>query len=89
MSQAIVDTVISNGGPHPKVKAFPWWFIALAAPFNATFRELREMRYLWKEPIRMSNERLLAVLGHEPHTPLNDAVQTTLEGIGCLTNRQH
>lgn len=85
MSEAIVRAVVANGSARPKVKAFPWWFITLASPFKSTFRELREMRYLWQLPIRMSNEHLIAVLGQEPHTPLEEAVQKTLEGMDCLT----
>ncbi|MNJ78647.1 hypothetical protein D3C77_764500 [compost metagenome] len=42
------------------------------------------MRYLWRAPIRMDNSRLKAVLGHEPHTPLDEAVQAALEGMGCI-----
>jgi nucleoside-diphosphate-sugar epimerase len=83
---AAIQRVISRrGGQQPHIAAFPWWLLALAAPFNTTFRELREMRYLWREPIRMSNARLVATLGHEPHTPLDDAVEATLIGLGCLT----
>jgi nucleoside-diphosphate-sugar epimerase len=67
-----------------RASAFPWWLLALAAPFVPTFRELREMRYLWKQPARMNNRRLLAVLGSEPHTPLDVAVKATLAGMGCL-----
>ena len=32
----------------------------------------------------MVNDRLLAVLGHEPHTPLDQAIEATLIGLGCL-----
>jgi nucleoside-diphosphate-sugar epimerase len=49
-----------------------------------TLRELLEMRYLWRQPVRMSNARLLAVLEREPHTPLEEAVEATLAGLGCL-----
>ena len=45
---------------------------------------MREMRYLWREPIRMDNSRLIAVLGKEPHTPLDDGVEATLIGLGSL-----
>ena len=38
-----------------------------------TFRELLEMRYLWQVPVRMDNARLRALVGQEPHTPLDDA----------------
>jgi nucleoside-diphosphate-sugar epimerase len=72
------------GKPGMKVSAFPWWLTWVAAPFVPVFRELREMRYLWRQPVRMSNARLLAVLGSEPHTPLDVAVRHTLEGLECL-----
>jgi hypothetical protein len=32
----------------------------------------------------MDNTRLRSVLGDEPHTPLDDAVRTTLVGLGSL-----
>ncbi|MBD9647048.1 NAD(P)H-binding protein [Ensifer sp. ENS09] len=75
------------GKPALPVRAFPWWLIDLASPFVPLFRELRKMRYLWREPLRMPNERLLAVLGEEPHTPIDEAVATTLRGLGCLNDR--
>lgn len=72
------------GKPDIKATAFPWWAIILASPFVTTFREMLEMRYLWREPLRMDNSRLVAFLGQEPHTPLDDAVKETLKGLGCL-----
>jgi nucleoside-diphosphate-sugar epimerase len=84
VAAAIRRVVARRTGREPKAAAFPWWLLTLAAPFNTTFRELREMRYLWREPIRMSNARLVAALGHEPHTPLDDAIEATLTGLGCL-----
>lgn len=84
MTDAIARVVAQATGKAPQVKPFPWWLMALAAPFVATLRELREMRYLWQTPVRMDNARLLAVLGHEPHTPLEVAVKATLEGMGNL-----
>ncbi|WP_429815320.1 SDR family NAD(P)-dependent oxidoreductase [Ensifer sp. B1-9] len=72
------------GKPELPVRAFPWWLIGLASPFVPLFRELRKMRYVWREPLKMPNDRLLAVLGEEPHTPIDEAVATTLRGLGCL-----
>jgi nucleoside-diphosphate-sugar epimerase len=69
---------------EPKVTAFPWWLLTMLAPFVTTFREMREMRYLWLKPLRMENSRLNKVLGREPHTPLDEAVEATLKGLGCL-----
>lgn len=84
MAAAISRVVTRRGGAKPKVSAFPWWLIALASPFVATLRELREMRYLWNVPLAMDNTKLVATLGHEPHTPLDAAVEAALEGMGCL-----
>jgi nucleoside-diphosphate-sugar epimerase len=72
------------GSPDLKASAFPWWALTLASPFVTLFREMREMRYLWREPLRMDNSRLVAFLGEEPHTPLDEAMKTTLVGLGCL-----
>jgi nucleoside-diphosphate-sugar epimerase len=80
--QAIARVV---GKPSLKARAFPWWALTLAAPFVTLFREMREMRYLWREPLRMDNSRLVAFLGEEPHTALDEAVKTTLIGLGCLS----
>jgi nucleoside-diphosphate-sugar epimerase len=71
-------------GGNAKVRAFPWWLVPLAAPFVTFLRELKEMRYLWRRPLRMTNDRLVAELGNEPHTPIDDAVRATLAAFDCL-----
>ena len=68
-----------------KAKRFPWWLVPLLAPFMTLMRELLEMRYLWRTPLRMTNDRLVAELGSEPHTPIDEAVRTTLHAMGCLS----
>ncbi|WP_176592248.1 SDR family NAD(P)-dependent oxidoreductase [Sphingobium sp. EM0848] len=68
--------------PTMKVRALPWPLIGLAGLFNETARELYRMRYLWREPIRLDNRKLVAFLGEEPHTPLEEAVRTTLFHLG-------
>lgn len=84
MADAIRRLVARRGGTDPRVTAFPWWAIALLAPFNESLREMREVRRFWREPLRLDNSRLLETLGFEPHTPLDEAVEATLVGLGCL-----
>ncbi len=84
MTGAIARVVEQATGAAPAIRRFPWWLVALASPFVATLREMREMRYLWQTPLSMENARLLAVLGQEPHTPLDEAVRATLQGMGNL-----
>jgi nucleoside-diphosphate-sugar epimerase len=84
MAEAIRRVVARETGRTPRIAAFPWWLAALASPVVPLLRELHEMRYLWREPLRMDNARLVARLGAEPHTPLDEAVRTTLLGQGNL-----
>jgi len=70
--------------PNLPVLPFPWPVITLVSPFMETFREMLEMRYLWRQPLRLDNAKLVAFLGAEPHTPLDRAVHDSLEGLGCL-----
>jgi nucleoside-diphosphate-sugar epimerase len=67
-----------------KAKPFPWTLVEWLSPFVPLFREVREMRYLWRTPVYMGNDKLLGVLGDEPHTPWDHAVRETLQGLGCL-----
>lgn len=70
--------------PDLKVKRLPWFALTLLSPFVETFREMREMRYLWQTPVRLDNSKLTAFLGREPHTPLDMAVTASLAGLDCL-----
>jgi nucleoside-diphosphate-sugar epimerase len=83
----MVNSVKRVVGGKLKVGAFPWWIVPLAAPFVPLMREIKEMRYLWREPLRMKNDRLVAELGKEPHTPIDTAVRTTLISFGCLPEK--
>ena len=76
------------GNSRIKVHAFPWPAVIALAPFVTLFREMLEMRYLWREPLQLNNQRLISVLGREPHTPLEEAVRTALVGLGCLAPKE-
>ncbi|NWA86134.1 NAD-dependent epimerase/dehydratase family protein [Pseudomonas sp. D2002] len=84
MTQAIQRVVLRRTGHQPRVGRFPWWLMKLMAPFVVTIREMQEMRYLWQTPLLLDNRRLVATLGREPHTPLEQAVEATLVDLGCL-----
>jgi nucleoside-diphosphate-sugar epimerase len=85
MAAAIQRVVQRHAGYKPRLAAFPWWLIRLGSPFVTTFREMLEMRYLWQVPVNLDNTRLVAELGQEPHTPLDEAIEATLCGLGCVT----
>ena len=78
MTRAIADAVQR---PTTKVRPLPWLLLGLAGLFQETPRELYRMRYLWETPVRLANHKLVAFLGEEPHTPLGEAVRTTLAAL--------
>lgn len=83
----ITDMIVRMlNDPTVPVKRLPWWALRIAALFASTPRELLEMRYLWKQPVRITNHRLVAAIGEEPHTPLEEAVRATLIDMGCLVD---
>jgi nucleoside-diphosphate-sugar epimerase len=75
--------------PRLPVRPFPWIVVWAAAPFNETFRELLEMRYLWRRPIGLANGKLVSFLGEEPHTPLDQALAASLADMGCLEDEPY
>lgn len=82
MAEAAVRVAGARGA---RIRKFPWLALYALAPFVETFREMLEMRYLWTEPVRLDNQKLVAFLGEEPHTPLDEALHATLGGLGCLS----
>jgi nucleoside-diphosphate-sugar epimerase len=81
MAEAIARVL---GDPTTRIKPLPWWALRVAALFSTTPRELMEMRYLWEQPVRLTNQQLVARLGAEPRTPLDQAVRATLQALGCM-----
>lgn len=95
MAQAIIK---ATGNPRLKVWPFPWPLVRALQPFVRLFREMAEMRYLWRTSIALDGRKLAAFLGDAlPATPLETAVREALVGLGCVTqihvehavNREH
>jgi nucleoside-diphosphate-sugar epimerase len=79
------DRAARGLGARPvKVRALPWPMVSVLGLVSPLLREVREMRYLWQQPLALDNSRLRALLGEEPHTPLVDAVRASLQRMGCL-----
>lgn len=81
----IVEAIrAASGNPGIKQGGFPWALLPLIAPFNATMREMIEMRPYWQNPVELDNKALVALLGEEPHTPLVEAMRVTLTALGIV-----
>ncbi len=69
---------------HARFSRLPWPLMRIAALFVPTFAALVEMRYLWETPHALANDKLTALIGAEPHTPLLLAAQTALSDLGLM-----
>ena len=70
----------ATGGALP-VRPFRWLPVYLGAPFVTFLREVIEMRYLWRTTLRLDNARLVALIGPEPHTALDEAVRVSRDAL--------
>ncbi|MES2582353.1 MAG: NAD-dependent epimerase/dehydratase family protein [Pseudomonadota bacterium] len=71
-------------GAALKLAQLPWPVIRIGALVVATWAALLEMRYLWQTPHALANDKLTALVGTEPHTPLPQAVQAALVDLGFI-----
>lgn len=63
-------------------RRLPWPIIRLGALVLPTWAALCEMRYLWETPHALANDKLTALIGPEPHTPLAQAARSALADLG-------
>jgi len=82
--EALVEALSEAAGRRLAVHRLPWIAIRAMSPFNATMREMLEMRYLWDRPVLLDNSKLVARLGEEPHTPIVEALRAALVGMDAL-----
>ena len=71
MAAAIQRSALRHGAGAPAAR-FPVVVDAAGVALRITLRELLEMRYLWRQPVRMANARLIAVLGRSRIRPWNE-----------------
>jgi nucleoside-diphosphate-sugar epimerase len=76
-------------GGHVAIRRFFWPQIYLLAPFVTFLRELLEMRWVWREPVRLDNRKLEALIGPEPHTPLDRAIAACLGPVPASQQEHH
>ena len=76
-AEAAMGCEVKRGGLPPLL-------VRIGGLFRPMMREVGEVFYLWTTPHAMKDERLTAVIGKLPHTPLDEAVRAALAGQGWL-----
>ncbi len=77
MAEAVRRCLLPRAVP---IAAFPWRLVSVGGLFVPFLRELRQVRWLWRHPLRLNNAKLERLIGPEPHTPLDQAVAASLDG---------
>ena len=85
MAECVREAV---GAPRLPIRGFPWLALLALAPVVPLFREMAEMRYLWRRDLKLDNFKLVRFLGAEPHTPIITALRETLIALQCLPGAQ-
>lgn len=71
-------------GHKVKRAGLPWIAIRAGGLFNAMWREIAEMSYLWFTPHRLSGRKLAAAVGEPAQTPARAAVRRALADLGIV-----
>ena len=75
----------ARGGAPLTEGRFPWWLLQIGAALpgrpGAMPRALLEMRHLWQRPHRLAEDRLAALIGPVPHTPLAEVMRACIDAL--------
>ena len=80
VAPAQMKAAIENVAPSGvKVKPFAMSLLTIIGWFDPIIREVAKMRYIWKNPMELRDDRLEEILGKGFNTPFADAVATTVK----------
>ena len=80
VTSAEMVSAVQKAAPVPlKVTGFPWALLGVIGLFNPVLREVRKMRYLWQNPMQLTDQRLDAILGPDFGTPFDEAVAAAVK----------
>ncbi|MDO8410385.1 MAG: NAD(P)H-binding protein [Phenylobacterium sp.] len=79
----LTDAVSRALGRDIPTAPFPWWVMQALSPFGGFPREAADIAPYWRWPARLDNRRLVEILGSEPPTPLNQAMDASLASLGA------
>lgn len=74
----------SRPGAPLRARSLLWPLMRLLGLVVPVVGSICEMRYLWRTPHSLANDRLLALIGYEPHTPFPAALRGALADLNLL-----
>jgi nucleoside-diphosphate-sugar epimerase len=82
-----MGAAIAKAAPSAvRVGRFPFVLLRLIGLVDPLMREIGKMHYLWRNPMRLSDERLEALLGPDCGTPFEQAIAETVRPFFAETS---
>jgi nucleoside-diphosphate-sugar epimerase len=78
----LIDAIEAATRRTYNLRKMSWWMLKTIGQLLALGRELAELEYLWRTPHRIDGSKLRNAIGELPHTPLAEAVKTSLRALG-------
>jgi nucleoside-diphosphate-sugar epimerase len=82
---ALIDALGRVSGCKLKVSRMNWTMLAVLGVALSSLREVVQMRYLWRVPHALDGTKLNRVLSEFEPTPLDAALQSSLNGLRTAT----
>lgn len=82
----MVTAVEQVVGKKLKLGKFPWGMIRIIGIFNKAFQEMLEMRFMANVAQSLNQDKLEALLGEVPYTPMDEALKVTFKAHNVDTN---
>jgi len=86
-TRQMVSMVYSMAGREPRFRVAPKAFVSLLSLFNANMREIKEMLYLFEEPLVVNTSKYEKMFGKDT-TPHEQAVAETMAWYQSLSDQQ-
>lgn len=79
--EAMQAAAEAAAGRKLKRAGVPWPILRTIGLFNGVLREVVKMSYLWRVPHSLDNAKLEALIGEEPHRPLDRALAEAIADL--------
>ncbi|MDP2575137.1 NAD-dependent epimerase/dehydratase family protein [Vibrio penaeicida] len=61
----IENSLLRIRGLPVSTRSFPWWSLAIIGLFSTKMKAVREMRYLWRHPLKLNDTKLQLALNNQ------------------------
>lgn len=77
----IENSLLRMRGLPVSTRSFPWWSLDIIGLFSPKMRAVKEMRYLWQHPLKLTDEKLQLMLNKDVQcSSLDEVIEEMAKG---------